>query len=78
MIAFYIHVPSSDGGTAEVTETIEKVDLRAHATEFVYGEAAYIQGLAQKEWPEIDWRVESVRTARYIVRGKPKSRKSGK
>lgn len=70
---FYIKIPLAEHGIPEeMTGAIERVELRAHATELVYGEATYIQELAQKRWPELEWKIEYVRTARYVVRGKPK------
>jgi hypothetical protein len=48
---------------------LDKVELRAHATEMIYGDAAYLQGLVQERWPDCTWRIEHVRTRKYVVRG---------
>jgi hypothetical protein len=57
---------------APETPPIEKIDSRAHATEFVYSEAAYFAGVAEQRWPELKWRVEAARTARYVIKSGPK------
>ncbi len=67
--------PLSELGILEKTTEIQTVELRAHATELVYGDAAYLQGLAQEQWPDLEWRIEHVRTGRYVVKGRPKGRK---
>jgi hypothetical protein len=70
----YIKAPLSELGVLEKTEELRTVELRAHATELLYGDAAHLQGLAAEQWPDLDWRIEHVRTGRYIVKGKPKLR----
>ena len=41
---------------------MQTVELRAHATELVYGDAAYLQGKAQEQWTDLDWQIEHVGT----------------
>lgn len=71
-MAFYINVPLSADGIADTKGKVEKVELRAHATELIYGDATYLQVVAQERWPDCVWRIEHVRTGRYVVRGQPK------
>ena len=54
---------------------MQTVELRAHATELVYGDAAYLQGKAMEQWPDLEWRIEHFRTGRYVLKGTPKRRK---
>lgn len=68
----YIKALLSELGILEESEEMRAVELRAHATEFVYGDAAHLQSLAAEQWPDLDWRIEHVRTGRYIVKGKRK------
>jgi|SRR5215472_8187618 len=72
-MAFYLSVPLLEHGTADRSGEIEKVVLRSHATELLSGDAAYLQGLARKLWPDFDWRIEYVHTRKYVVKGEPKS-----
>ncbi len=71
----YVRVQLSEDGVAEPTGPVEKVDMRAHASELLYGDAAYLHGLAKEQWPELNWRIEAVRTRKFIVKGDPKLRK---
>lgn len=71
-MAFYLSVPLSKDGVADMQGKIEKVDGRAHASELIYGDAAYILGLAQRAWPDLDWNLQHVRTRTYVVKGEPK------
>ncbi len=57
-LTFYIRVPLSEYGVAEMKGKVERIDTRAHASELIYGDAAYLQGLAQEQWPELNWRIE--------------------
>ena len=65
----YLRVPLSKEGIADVKGTIERVELRAYATELIYGDAAYFQGVAEEQWPDIVWKIEHVRTRKYVVKG---------
>ena len=69
---FYLQVPPTEDSTAQRGK-VEKVDSRFRASEMIYGDAAYFQRLAQDEWPEFDWRIEHARTAKYVVKGAPKT-----
>lgn len=60
-MAFYLTVPISHHGTAGDSRKVQKVDSRAHAGELLYGDAAYILGLAQEVWPGLDWNLQHVR-----------------
>lgn len=73
---FYIKVPLSAHGVSEEMGNVQMVDTRAHASELLYGDAAYLQGLAQQRWPDLDWAIQHVRTAKYIVKGESKDRKT--
>ena len=74
-MAFYLNVPLSDLGLADTKGNIKKVELRHFATELIYGDAAYLQGVAQERWSDVDWRIEHVRTRKYVVRGTLKGNK---
>ena len=69
---YFLNVPLSEGGVAETTGKIEMVNSRTHATELHYGDAAYLQALAQERWPTLAWQIEHVRTAAYVVKGETK------
>ena len=73
---FYINVPLSARAIVEERGNIRTVDSRAQATELLYGDAAYIRGIAQERWPGLHWKIERVRTAKYVVTGEPKSEPS--
>lgn len=62
-------------GTAEDLRKVHKVESLAHASELLYGNAAYLQGLAQERWPNLDWNLQHVRTRMYVVKGEPKGMK---
>ena len=62
MTSFYLSVPLSEDGIAEDMGKMQRVDSRAHATELLYGDAAYLQGAAQEQWSDFDW---------YIVTSAP-------
>lgn len=68
-MAFYLKVPLSEHGIADLEGNLDRVELRAHATEMIYGDAAYLQGLVQERWPDCTWRIEHARTRKYLVRG---------
>jgi hypothetical protein len=72
---FYLKVSLSENGTADTNGEIEKVELRAHATELIYSDAGRLQGLAQEQWPDCTWRIEHALTRKYVVRGTQKSGK---
>ena len=74
-MAFYLNVRLSDLGVVDTKGNIEKVELRAFATELIYGDAAHLQGIAQERWADCTWRIEHVRTRKYVVRGTPKGGK---
>ncbi len=50
---------------------MQRVDSRAHATELLYGDAAYLQGAAQEQWPELDWYIVHVGIRKFVVKGEP-------
>ncbi len=54
---------------------MQRVDSRAHATELLYGDAAYLQGAAQEQWSDLDWQIINVRTRRFVVKGESKGRR---
>lgn len=70
---FYINVPLSGRAIAEERGNIRTVDSLAQASELLYGDAAYIRGVAQERWPGLRWKVERVRAAKYVVTGEPKN-----
>ena len=74
-MAFYLNVPLLEHGIADTTGPLEKVELRHFATELIYGDAAYLQGVAQERWSDVDWRIEHVRTRKYVVKGTPQGGK---
>ena len=47
---FYLKVPLSEEGIADMTGEVELMDLRADATLLIYGDAAYLMGMAQGKW----------------------------
>ncbi len=67
-----IRVPVSQHGIVEDTDKMQRVDSRAHATELLYGDAAYLQESAQEQWPALDWYILQVRTRKFVVKGVPK------
>ena len=73
-MAVYINAPLSDNGLLDsLTSEVRMVESRAYATELLYGDAAYVQGLARERWPDVDWGVVHVRTRKFVVKGQPKS-----
>ena len=74
-MAFYLKVPLLENGTADTKGKVERVELRAFATELLYGDATSLQVVAQERWPDCVWRVEHVRTRKYVVRGTPRGSK---
>lgn len=74
-MAFYLKVPLSGHGIADTKGKVERLELRAFATELFYDDAAHLQGLAQERWPDCVWRVEHVRTRKYVVKGTAKGNK---
>jgi len=71
-MALYINAHLTDNGLLDTTAEIRTVESRAHATEFIYGDAAYLQGLARERWPDVDWGIVHVRTRKFVVKGEPK------
>ena len=71
-MTFYINVPLSGRGLAEEARNMRTVDSRAQATELLHGDAAHLRGIAQERWPGLDWQIEYVRAARYVLKGEPK------
>ena len=74
-MTFYIRVALSKDGIVGTKGKIERTDMRAHASELIYGDAAYLQGVAQEQWPDLAWRIEHVRTSKYVVKGESKDSK---
>ena len=74
-MTFYVHVPLSKDGIAETKGPIERVEMRAFATEMIYRDAAYLQNIATEKWWDIAWKIEHVSTSKFVVRGESKSRK---
>lgn len=73
-MAFYLSVPVSDHGIADYTGKVELIDLRTDASALLYGDAAYLQGMAQDKWADLDWQIERVSSRRYLVKGESKRR----
>jgi hypothetical protein len=69
IMPLYIRLPVSDENVTELWGQAETVELRAHATEVVCSDAAYLKAMAAEKWPKFSWRIEPARTARYIVKG---------
>jgi hypothetical protein len=55
---FPIRLPASSERVVELSSQADTVELRAHATEVVYSDAAYLKAVAAEKWPEFDWRIE--------------------
>jgi hypothetical protein len=66
---FYIKVPLSEDGLIDTNGKLQKVETRAHASELVYSDAAHAKGVADEMWPGITWRIEHVRTGKFVVKG---------
>ena len=74
-MTLYVNAPVSELWTLETTGEMQTVDSRAHATELSYADAAYLRGLAQEQWTDLDWQIEHVGTRRFIVKGESKGRR---
>ena len=68
----FIKAPLGPDGIVVTRGKMEKVEGRANATEFVYGDADFLQGQAFEAWPDLDWQIEKVSEKKYVVRGDPK------
>ena len=75
IVRLYINVQLSELGALENAGDMRKVDMRAHASEMFYGDAAYALGIAQETWPDLEWRTEHARTRKFLVVGEAKDRK---
>jgi hypothetical protein len=67
-MSFYIRAPLDEAGIVTTRGRMERVELRADATEVVYGDASFLEGEAYREWPEISWKIEKVGDRKYVVR----------
>jgi hypothetical protein len=63
----YIRVPIDSDGVVAPRGQMEKVEVRADATEVVYGDAAFLQERAYEGWPELDWQILKVAPNKYVV-----------
>jgi hypothetical protein len=63
----YIHAPLGPDGIVVLRGEMERVDDRANASEVVYGDAAFLQEQAYKQWPDIDWQILKISEKRYVV-----------
>ncbi len=66
---FYVKVPLSEDGLIDTNGEFQRVDTRAHASELVYSDAAHAKGIADELWPGVAWRIEHVRTGKFVVKG---------
>ena len=69
-MALYINARLTNEGLLDSTEDLRTVESRAQATELIYGDAAYLQGIAQERWPDFDWSLVHVRTRKCVVKEK--------
>jgi hypothetical protein len=67
----YIKAPLDSGGVVVLRGKMELVESRANATELVYGDADFLEGVASNERPDLNWQKEVVSSGRYSVKGDP-------
>jgi hypothetical protein len=65
----YIKAPLDSGGIVVLRGKMELVESRAGATELVFGDADFLEGVAYSERPDLHWQKEEVSSGKYIVRG---------
>jgi hypothetical protein len=68
-MTFYIKAPLDSGGIVVLRSKMELVESRAIATELVFGDADFLEGVAYSERPDLHWQKEKVSGGRYIVKG---------
>ena len=66
---FYIKAPLDNGGIVALRGKMEIVESRASATELVFGDAEFLEGVAFNERPDLRWQKEEVSDGKYIVIG---------
>ena len=77
-MTFYVKAGLSPGGLVELRGSMEKVEGRANATEFVQDDAAFLQKKAQRGWPDFSWQVESTPSGKYVVKAEELRMRQGK
>ena len=77
-MTFFLNVPLDKNRLPDTAGEVRRVETRAHATELVYSDASHLKGIAEERWPDIEWRVEHVRTGRFIVKGDSNRKLSGR
>ena len=77
-MTFFLSIPLNKQGLPNTSAEVRKVETRAHATELIYSDALHFKGIADERWPDIEWRVEHVRTGRFVVKGESKEKLPGR
>ena len=77
-MTLFLNVPLGKDGLSDTAAEVRSVETRAHASELVYSDALHFKGIADERWPDIEWRVEHVRTGRFVVKGKSKGKLAGR
>jgi|GEM_PF-2739764 len=65
----YIKAPLDSAGIVVTRGKMEIVNTRASATELVFGDADFLEGVAFNERPDLHWQKEEVGVGKYIVKG---------
>ena len=65
----YIKAPLDNAGIVVTRGKMEIVDSRASATELVFGDADFLEGVAFNERPDVRWQKEEVAGGKYIIKG---------
>src|SRR5258708_293809 len=68
-VTLYVKAPLDNGGIVVTRGKMEIVDNRANATELVFGDADFLEGVALNERPGVHWQKEEVGRGKYIVKG---------
>jgi hypothetical protein len=65
----YIKAPLDSGGIVVLRGKMKLVESRASATELVFGDADFLEGVAYSERPDLHWQKEEISGGKYIVSG---------
>lgn len=68
-VTLYIKAPLDNAGIVVTRGEMELVEVRANATELVFGDADFLEGVAYNKRPDLHWQKEEVGNSKYIVKG---------